>query len=121
VVLKDQANKKEHEASAQVACEAAASIRTIASLTREDDCVRLYSESLEQPLRRSNKASLWSNAVYAFSQAVFFFAVALTFWYGAILVGDEEATIFEFFIVLMVRALADYSLSYSQSFYRRLL
>ena len=36
-MLKDQTNKKEHEQSAQLACEAAAAaaIRTVASLTRD--------------------------------------------------------------------------------------
>lgn len=45
-VLKDESNKKAHEASAKLVCEAAGAIRTVASLAREDDCCRLYSESL---------------------------------------------------------------------------
>lgn len=70
VVLKDQTNKKEHASSAQLACEAAGSIRTVASLTREEDCLRLYSDSLEGPLRRSNRSALFSNALFALSQSV---------------------------------------------------
>ena len=50
VVLKDQLNKRAHADSAQLACEAAASIRTVASLTRGADCLALYSKSLEEPL-----------------------------------------------------------------------
>ena len=53
VMLKDQANKK----AAQLACEAAGSIRTAAALTREDECLRLYSENLEEPLRKSNRTA----------------------------------------------------------------
>jgi ATP-binding cassette, subfamily B (MDR/TAP), member 1 len=68
--MKDQINKKAHEQSAQVACEAAGAIRTVASLTREDDCSRIYSESLEEPLRRSNRSAIWSNTLFAISQAV---------------------------------------------------
>ena len=102
VVLKDQANKKAHEESAQVACEAAGSIRTVASLTREDDCLRVYSASLDEPLRRSNRTSLWINALYAFSESLTFYVIALVFWYGSVLVSRQEASIFEFFIVLMV-------------------
>jgi len=104
VVLKDQVNKKAHEESAQLACEAAGSIRTIASLTREDDCLEIYSKSLEEPLRRSNRSSIGSNLLYALSQSLFFLVIALVFWYGALLVSRLEATIFDFFIVLMVRA-----------------
>ncbi|KAG2008663.1 multidrug resistance protein 1 [Coprinopsis cinerea AmutBmut pab1-1] len=101
VVLKDQANKKAHEESAQLACEAAGSIRTVASLTRERDCLRLYSESLEIPLKKSNKTAIWSNGLYALSQALVFFVIALVFWYGSRLVSTFEASTFQFFIGLM--------------------
>ncbi|KAL0573652.1 hypothetical protein V5O48_008298, partial [Marasmius crinis-equi] len=106
VVMKDQANRKSHASSAQLACEAAASIRTVASLTREDDCSRLYSESLEEPLRRSNRTALWSNALFAASQAMMFFAIALSFWYGSIRVSVLEYNTFRFFVGLMCSTFA---------------
>ncbi|KAI0319342.1 multidrug resistance protein 1 [Amylostereum chailletii] len=101
VVLKDQQNKKAHEESAQLACEAAGAIRTVASLTREDDCLRLYSESLEAPLIKSNRTAIWSNALYALSQSFSFFVIALIFWYGSRLVSFQEFSTFDFFIGLM--------------------
>ncbi|THG99669.1 hypothetical protein EW026_g2716 [Hermanssonia centrifuga] len=100
VVLKDQKNKKAHEQSAQLACEAAGSIRTVASLTREDDCLRLYSESLDGPLRNSNRSALWSNLLFALTQAMSFFVIALVFWYGSRLVSTQEFGIFQFFVAL---------------------
>ncbi|KAJ7175926.1 P-loop containing nucleoside triphosphate hydrolase protein [Mycena filopes] len=73
VVLKDQKNKAAHESSAQLACEAA--------------CLyshrRLYSQSLEEPLRQSNRTAIWSNLLYALSQSMIFFVIALVFWFGA--------------------------------------
>ncbi|KXN88295.1 Leptomycin B resistance protein pmd1 [Leucoagaricus sp. SymC.cos] len=101
VVLKDQRNKKAHEESAQLACEAAGAIRTVASLTREEDCARLYSESLETPLKRSNRNAIWSNMLYSFSQAQVFFVIALIFWFGSRLVADLEYSTFQFFVGLM--------------------
>ncbi|KAJ3989819.1 P-loop containing nucleoside triphosphate hydrolase protein [Lentinula detonsa] len=101
VVLKDQANKKEHASSAQLACEAAASIRTVAALTREKDCCDLYSKSLEEPLRKSNRTAIFSNGLYALSQSMVFFVIALVFWYGARLVSEREFSTFEFFVGLM--------------------
>ncbi|KZV69067.1 P-loop containing nucleoside triphosphate hydrolase protein [Peniophora sp. CONT] len=101
VVLKDQRNKKVHEESAQLACEAAGAIRTVASLTREDDCIRQYSESLDEPLRYSNRTSIWSCFLYAFSQASSFFVIALVFWYGSRLVSFGEANTSDFFVALM--------------------
>ncbi|QRW20258.1 ABC transporter transmembrane region [Rhizoctonia solani] len=80
VVLKDQSNKAAHEESAQVACEAAGSIKTVASLTREKDCCDNYSRSLEVDD---------------------LFVIALVFWYGSKLVGSQEYSTNAFFICLM--------------------
>lgn len=102
VVLKDQKNKKAHNASAQVACEAAGAIRTVASLTREHDCRDIYSRSLEAPLKKSNRSAIWSNMLYAASQSMTFFVMGLVFWYGARLVSDQEITPYHFFVTLMV-------------------
>ncbi|EMD39893.1 hypothetical protein CERSUDRAFT_81221 [Gelatoporia subvermispora B] len=101
VVLKDEQNKKAHEQSAQLACEAAGAIRTVASLTREADCCKLYSESLEEPLRNSNSKAIYSNAIYSLSQSMSFFVIALVFWYGSRLVASLEFTTFQFFVGLM--------------------
>jgi len=100
--LRDSKTKKAHSDSAQLACEAAGAIRTVASLTREDECLRIYSRSLEEPLHKSNRASFWATGLYALSQAAIFFALSLTFWYGSKLVANGEATLFNFFTVLMV-------------------
>lgn len=107
VVLKDQKNKAAHADSAQLACEAAGAIRTVSSLTREADCLRLYSSSLDGPLRMSNKTSLWSNMIYGFSQASGSWAIALVFWYGSTLVSRLEISTAAFFTALMVRSLSN--------------
>ncbi|KAH8825379.1 multidrug resistance protein 1 [Flagelloscypha sp. PMI_526] len=101
VVLKDKKNKAAHEGSAQLACEAAAAIRTVASLTREEDCLRLYSKSLEGPLKKSNQTALWSNLLYAASQGMSFWVIALVFWFGSRLVSTQEYSTFQFFVGLM--------------------
>ena len=103
VVFKDQTNKAAHEASAQLACEAAAAIRTVASLTREDDCCNLYSESLMEPLIQSKRTAVFSNLLYAASQSMSFWVISLVFWYGSRLVANGEYDTKRFFICLMVR------------------
>ena len=102
VVLKDQSNKKAHASSAQLACEAAGAIRTVASLGREEDCCRQYSISLEEPLRRSYRSGLLSTLIYSLSQSMGFFVIALIFWYGSLLVSRLELGMFNFFVSLMV-------------------
>ncbi|KAH9940672.1 P-loop containing nucleoside triphosphate hydrolase protein [Amylocystis lapponica] len=106
LVLRSEENRKAHAASAQLACEAAAAIRTVASLTREDDCAALYSQSLEEPLRGSNRSSLWSSAVFALCQAVVLWVTALIFWYGAVRVSYLEYSVFDFFVGLMCSTFA---------------
>ncbi|KIP08244.1 hypothetical protein PHLGIDRAFT_127165 [Phlebiopsis gigantea 11061_1 CR5-6] len=101
VVLKDKQNKKAHEESAQLACEAAGAIRTVASLTREDDCCRIYAESLDAPLQNAKRAAVWSNFLWALSQSMIFFVMGLVFWYGSRLVADREFTPFHFFVTMM--------------------
>ncbi|KAI6046276.1 P-loop containing nucleoside triphosphate hydrolase protein [Pisolithus marmoratus] len=101
VMLKDQQNRAAHDDSAKVACEAAGAIRTVASLTREDDCLKTYSSSLEGPLRNSNRSAVWSNLVFAFSQSCSFWVIALVFWYGSRLIANLEVSTTNFFTALM--------------------
>lgn len=101
VVMKDQTNKKAHEASAHLACEAAGAIRTVASLTREDDCLEAYSKSLEVPLRKSNRTSFWSNLLFSGAQSMGFLVIALVFWFGSGRVSRQEASTKAFFVGLM--------------------
>ena len=101
VVLKDVKVKKAHEKSSQMACEAAGAIRTVASLTREDDCCELYTEMLAEPLRESNRTAIWSNAYYSASQGLTFLVIGLVFWYGSHQLVDGYLTTKTFFISLI--------------------
>jgi ATP-binding cassette subfamily B (MDR/TAP) protein 1 len=101
-MLKDERNKKAHEQSAQVACEAAGAIRTVASLTREDGCLEEYSVSLQGPLKQAVGWGALSMFTYAFAQGAMFFVMALVFWYGSQLVSHLEISLFQLFIGLVV-------------------
>jgi ATP-binding cassette, subfamily B (MDR/TAP), member 1 len=101
VLLKDEANKRFHEDSAQIACEAAVAIRTIAALTRERDCVKIYSRCLDVPFKKAMRTSVFATATYAASQSMAFFAIALIFWYGSRLVANGEYSSTAFFVCLM--------------------
>lgn len=103
VLLKGQSNRQAHHASAQLACEAVAAIKTVAALGREEACLKLYSESLMGTLQEITRSALISNGLFAFTQAISFFIVALVFWYGSRLVADLEYSTRQFFVVLMVR------------------
>ncbi|KAK4057478.1 hypothetical protein OIO90_001547 [Microbotryomycetes sp. JL221] len=101
VEMKDEANKKSHAASAQMACESAAAIRTVASLRREEGCSRTYSEALDEPQARTFKTALTSNFLYAVTQALAFWVIGLIFWYGAQQLADGAISVREYFIALI--------------------
>jgi hypothetical protein len=102
-MFRDKSNKKAHEESARVACEAASSIRTVVALTREDDFCEIYRRSLEGPLRNGTKAAIQGGILYGFSQGMMFWMIALVFWYGSLLLSKQEYGIVPFFVSLMVR------------------
>lgn len=90
--------KKAYESSASFACEATAAIRTVASLTREDDVWQHYHQNLVDQERRSLQAILRSSTLYASSQSFMFLCIALGFWYGGTLLGKNEISEFHFFV-----------------------
>ncbi|KAK0548355.1 hypothetical protein OC845_003627 [Tilletia horrida] len=100
VVLKDVRIKKAHEGAAQIACEAANSVRTVASLTREDACLALYKDALVAPGRVVRNTAFLSNLLYSISQALAFPVIALAFWYGSKLLLDNTYSSGSFFTIL---------------------
>ncbi|KAF3178414.1 GTPase-activating protein [Orbilia oligospora] len=90
--------KAAYEKSASYACEATSSIRTVATLTREQDVLRNYHNQLVAQEKRSFKNTLKSSSLYAMSQSFVFLCVALGFWWGGNLISKYELTIFQFFV-----------------------
>ncbi|KAK9766045.1 hypothetical protein K7432_005165 [Basidiobolus ranarum] len=81
--------KAAYEHSAQLACEAASSIRTVASLTREKDVCKMYHDELEEPVRAGKQNAFGSSFIFALSQAIVFLVNALGFWYGGRLLSTR--------------------------------
>ncbi|KAI9833880.1 MAG: GTPase-activating protein [Thelocarpon superellum] len=90
--------KKAYEKSASYACEATSAIRTVASLTRETDVWNHYHQQLVEQGRKSLVSILKSSTLYASSQSLMFFCIALGFWYGGSLIADGHLSMLQFFI-----------------------
>lgn len=90
--------KKAYVGSASYACEATAAIRTVASLTRENEVLGHYDQSLLDQSKRSLRSILKTSTLYAGSQSFVFLCIALGFWYGGRLLGTHEYNILQFFI-----------------------
>lgn len=84
--------------TAAEACEAVASIRTVAALAREAEVMARYDATQAAQQRASVGSLLSSSALYAASQSLFFLAFALGFWYGGTLIASGEYTMFQFFV-----------------------
>ncbi|KAL9055149.1 MAG: hypothetical protein Q9162_003727 [Coniocarpon cinnabarinum] len=91
-------SKKSYEKSASYACEATSAIRTVASLTREQDVWNVYHSQLEAQGKRSLKSVSRSSILYASSQSLMFCCMALGFWYGGKLIASGEYDLFQFFL-----------------------
>ena len=99
VVQKDVKVRRVHLSTSHMACESASAIRTVASLTREDDCLQRYEAALQKASRVAKNAALWGNIFYALSQSTAYFVIALGFWYGYRLVMRLEYTSSQFFTI----------------------
>ncbi|KAK9244769.1 P-loop containing nucleoside triphosphate hydrolase protein [Lipomyces tetrasporus] len=93
--------KKSHGKSAAQACEAAAAIRTVVSLTREDDVWNAYHEALEAQVKISRPATNKSAILYGLSQGIGFFIMALSFWWGSRFLRSGEYSTTQFFITFV--------------------
>lgn len=90
--------KAAYERSAGFACEATSAIRTIASLTREEDVFEKYHAQLEVQAKSGFNSILKASSLYAAAQSFVFFCIALGFWYGGTLIAKREYTQFQFFV-----------------------
>ncbi|KAF1983472.1 P-loop containing nucleoside triphosphate hydrolase protein [Aulographum hederae CBS 113979] len=90
--------KSAYESSAGYACEATAAIRTVSSLTREEDVWIHYHAQLDAQAAKSLRSILKSSSLYAFSQSFMFLCIALGFWYGGTLIAKREYGMFQFFV-----------------------
>ncbi|KAL2813029.1 P-loop containing nucleoside triphosphate hydrolase protein [Aspergillus cavernicola] len=87
-----------YQKSASEVSEAVTAIRTVVSLTMEQVILDSYRTQLQQQVRSDIPSILRSSYLYACSEALQFFCMALGFWYGGTLLGQHEYSIFKFYV-----------------------
>ncbi|KAK6352922.1 hypothetical protein TWF696_004919 [Orbilia brochopaga] len=100
-VALDEANGDRFAASAGIASEAVAAIRTVASLTLEEEVLAAFSAKLGEVVTKSFETVLLRMALYSAAQSLDFLAMALGFWYGARLLARGEYDATQFFVIFI--------------------
>ncbi|CAB4426285.1 unnamed protein product [Rhizophagus irregularis] len=90
---------KIYEKSAQIACDGASNIRTVASLTREEDLLKIYSNMLDGPMKEGLHNAIFGSLIYAAASSINFLGNALAFWYGIHLFANGEYDLYKFYAV----------------------
>ncbi|OSS43271.1 hypothetical protein B5807_12119 [Epicoccum nigrum] len=92
---------KESTDAAAFACEAASSIRTVATLSLEGHVLYGYSSRLEDQVKRNLRFTKVSGSLFALSESLTFFILAFVFWYGGRLMLAQEYSVLQFFTVYL--------------------
>ncbi|KAH6621766.1 P-loop containing nucleoside triphosphate hydrolase protein [Boeremia exigua] len=98
-LIRMEKRNKETSEAASFACEAASSIRTVATLSLEQHLLREYQEKLIKQAAGNIVFNNISASLYATSQGLSMLIFALVFWYGGRLLLAQEYTVLQFFIV----------------------
>ncbi|KAF2731980.1 P-loop containing nucleoside triphosphate hydrolase protein [Polyplosphaeria fusca] len=98
LVRMEKRTKQKSEA-ASFACEAASSIRTVATLSLESHLLSRYREKLDEQATGNFRFTQVSAVLYAMSQGLTMFIFALVFWYGGHLMLRMEYTVVQFFVI----------------------
>lgn len=87
--------------STRFATEAVSSIRTVQSLTLEDEIMDRYASRLNGPVRSAYKRTAWIMILFGLSESLDMLGMGLAFWYGGRLIASNEYTVQQFFIVFI--------------------
>ncbi|KAK9365075.1 P-loop containing nucleoside triphosphate hydrolase protein [Lipomyces kononenkoae] len=87
--------------SSSYACEAASSIKTVASLTREEDVIATYASALDHLYHVGRRQNGKSAALYGTAQSLVYLIQCLMFWYGSTLVRTQGYSVFMFFVAVI--------------------
>ena len=97
LTVHEKRSRRSYDDSASFACEAAASMRTVASLTREQDMISKYTDDLKKQEKRNFRSTIFTSIFYALIEALALLCSALALWYGGTLLRDGEVKILHVF------------------------
>ncbi|CAM1508090.1 Fc.00g049380.m01.CDS01 [Cosmosporella sp. VM-42] len=97
----DRDTSKRYSSSASIASEAVTAIRTVSSLAIEESVLRKYTEELDHAVSGSRKPLLSIMVMFAFTQSIEYWFMALGFWYGCRLLSFDQISMYDFFVAFL--------------------
>jgi ATP-binding cassette subfamily B (MDR/TAP) protein 1 len=88
--------------AAAFATECTAAIKTVTSLTRDEEICKDYHDILSRQTKRNLISTLRTSALYAWAESITILMVALGFWYGGKLMSEGQIDVEKFFISFTV-------------------
>lgn len=93
--------RKVYEDSGALASQYASAVRTVQSLTREDDVVDKYAVEVDKQVQSSNMANLRSAVMFGLAEGLIPWVMALVFWWGSICMREGKSSLIGFYTVFM--------------------
>lgn len=102
-------NRKIYEASGALASQYATAVRTVQSLTSECVVVEKYGNTINRQVAQSRLYIVKSAVLYALSEGLVPWIIALIYWWGSKVMSRGEAAVFGYFVVFMAIVLGTQS------------
>ena len=90
-----------YEGSGSMASQFTGAVRTVQSLSREDDVIKKYSGAIVDQIHRSRWAVFQSAVLYGISQGLTPWVIALIFWWGSTCLRKGQVEVLGYFVVFM--------------------
>ena len=90
-----------YEGSGSMAAQYTAAVRTVQSLTREDDVAEKYATVIDNQIVSSRSALMRSAILYGLSQGLVPWVIALIFWWGSTCLRKDQVGVLNYYVVFM--------------------
>lgn len=97
----EERGRRVYEGSGAMASQFTSAVRTVQSLTREDDVAEKYATAIGDQIRKSQYAVMRSAALYGLSQGLTPWVIALIFWWGSTCLRKGQVGVLQYYVVFM--------------------
>lgn len=90
-----------YEGSGAMASQFTSAVRTVQSLTREDDVAERYATAIDSQIKSSRGPVVRSAVLYGLSQGLTPWVIALIFWWGSTCLRKQQVGVLQYYVCFM--------------------